>query len=445
MPLKRKIKVVKVPLDRKPEIIMPNFPIMPRLYLEQLENKTKVRPEMIGKDYNPPELEHMMTEIPVQPPVVKEEFKFTSPETDDKKSRQKSRSLRIVDLESSSGIGSKEEYKPEPKKKIEVDNDDTILGVFSKKSEEKKSEEKYEDNEEHREDRSDRKEKHRSNDGLSRLLRGDINKTDSQSVSQSSNQPVSQSNSQSNNQSNSQPILEQPKSIQINPNIPPSLSEINSGKPMVEGGVRNLSYLTKVEEEEISKKRDLLHKFQRLRRIYPGAKIPEFTEHSDLKMMEREYDFILKDLEISQFTEQWKQYLVMAFKGLEVFLINFMEFDDIQGFAQQQATKIHKYESILAEIGEKNYISDNKKWPPELRLLGLFLSEAVMFIGIKYMSKMVSGGNSSKKAPEQSFNRNYSPYDPSAQPTFNAPPSQGQKKTFRGPDIDLDEFEKKNI
>jgi hypothetical protein len=61
------------------------------------------------------------------------------------------------------------------------------------------------------------------------------------------------------------------------------------------------------------------------------------------------------------------------------------------------------------------------------------------------MTKMVSGGNSSKKAPEQSFNRNYSPYDPSAQPTFNAPPSQGQKKTFRGPDIDLDEFEKKNI
>ena len=200
MPLKRKIKVVKVPLDRKPEIIMPNFPIMPRLYLEQLENKTKVKPEMIGKDYNPPELEHMMAEIPVQPSVVKEEFKFTSPETDDKKSRQKSRSLRIVDLESSSGIGSKEEYKPEPKKKIEVDNDDTILGVFSKKSEEKKSEEKYEDSEEHREDRSERKEKHRSNDGLSRLLRGDINKTESQSVSQSSNQPISQSNKQTHKQ-----------------------------------------------------------------------------------------------------------------------------------------------------------------------------------------------------------------------------------------------------
>lgn len=433
MPLKRKIKVIKVPLDRKPDIIMPNFPIMPRLYLELLENKTKVRPEMIGKDYNPPELEHMMTEIPVQQHVVKEEFKFTSPEVDDKKSRQKSRSLRIVDLESSSGISNKEEHKPEPKKKIEIDNDDTILGVFSKKSEEKSSDNKYEDNDDHREDRSERKEKHRSNDGLSRLLRGDITTSESQSTSQSV--PIQ----------TQQTTTEQPKPIQINPNIPPSLSEINSGKPMTEGGVRNLSYLTKVEEEETSKKRDLLHKFQRLRRIYPGAKIPDFTEHSDLKMMEREYDFIVKDLEISQFTEQWKQYLVMAFKGLEVFLINFMEFDDIQGFAQQQATKIHKYESILAEIGEKNYIADNKKWPPELRLVGLFLSEAVMFVGFNYMKKMITGGGSSRKVPEQQFNRNYSPYDPSAQPTFNTPPPQGPKKTFRGPDIDLDEFEKKNI
>lgn len=442
MPLKRKIKVVKVPLDRKPEIIMPNFPMMPRLYLELLENKNKVKPEMIGKDYNPPELEHMMmAELPAQQPVqqpVKEEFKFTSPENEDKKSRHKSRSLRIVDLESSSGIASKEEYKPESKKKIEVDNDDTILGVFSKKSEEKpveRFEEKYEDDD-RREDRSERKEKHRSNDGLSRLLRGDVVTSETSNVSQSIPQPVSIQSQQ--------PTIEQSKPIQTNPNIPPSLSEINSGRPMMEGGVRNLSYLTRVEEEETSKKRDLLHKFQRLRRIYPGAKIPEFTEHSDLKMMEREYEFIVKDLEISQFTEQWKQYLVMAFKGLEVFLINFMEFDDIQGFAQQQATKIHKYESILAEIGEKNYIADNKKWPPELRLLGLFLSEAVMFVGFNYVAKMM-GGKSNKRQPQPDINRNYSPFDPNSQPTFNNAPPQGPKKTFRGPDIDLDEFEKKNI
>jgi len=429
MPLKRKIKVVKVPLDRKPEIIMPNFPIMPRLYLELLENPNKVIPELRGKDYNPPGLDQMIMEDTYNPPKsepIKEEFKFTSPENDDKKSRNKSRSLRIVDLESSSGIKT-EEKRPEIeyKKKIEVDNDDTVLGVFSKKTEEKPSEERDE-----REDRSEKREKYRSNDGLSKLLRGDINSSEVPKPTPSLPQQPSVQ-------------LEQPKPIQVNPLLPPSLSEINSGRPIDSNGVRNLSYITKTEEEETTKKRDLLHKFQRLRRVYPGAKIPEFSEHSDLKMMEREYDFIVKDLEIAQFTEQWKMYLGMAFKGLEWFLVNFMEFDDILGFAQDQATKLHKYESILAEIGEKNYISDNKKWPPELRLIGLFLTQALSFTMMKYMGKMMTGGR--RKQPQETYQpRNYSPFDPSAQPTFNAPPP-GPKKSFKGPDIDLDEFEKKNV
>jgi len=429
MPLKRKIKVVKVPLDRKPEIIMPNFPIMPRLYLELLENPNKVIPELRGKDYNPPGLDQMIMEDTYNPPKsepIKEEFKFTSPENDDKKSRNKSRSLRIVDLESSSGIKT-EEKRPEIeyKKKIEVDNDDTVLGVFSKKTEEKPSEERDE-----REDRSEKREKYRSNDGLSKLLRGDINSSEVPKPTPSLPQQPSVQ-------------LEQPKPIQVNPLLPPSLSEINSGRPIDSNGVRNLSYITKTEEEETTKKRDLLHKFQRLRRVYPGAKIPEFSEHSDLKMMEREYDFIVKDLEIAQFTEQWKMYLGMAFKGLEWFLVNYMEFDDILGFAQDQATKLHKYESILAEIGEKNYISENKKWPPELRLVGLFLTQALSFTFMKYMGKMMTGG---KRKPQQETYqpRNYSPFDPSAQPTFNAPPP-GPKKSFKGPDIDLDEFEKKNV
>ena len=384
MPLKRKIKVVKVPLDRKPEIIMPNFPIMPRLYLELLENPNKVIPELRGKDYNPPGLDQMIMEDTYNPPKsepIKEEFKFTSPENDDKKSRNKSRSLRIVDLESSSGIKT-EEKRPEIeyKKKIEVDNDDTVLGVFSKKTEEKPSEERDE-----REDRSEKREKYRSNDGLSKLLRGDINSSEVPKPTPSLPQQPSVQ-------------LEQPKPIQVNPLLPPSLSEINSGRPIDSNGVRNLSYITKTEEEETTKKRDLLHKFQRLRRVYPGAKIPEFSEHSDLKMMEREYDFIVKDLEIAQFTEQWKMYLGMTFKGLEWFLVNYMEFDDILGFAQDQATKLHKYESILAEIGEKNYISENKKWPPELRLVGLFLTQALSFTFMKYMGKMMTGG---KRKPQQ--------------------------------------------
>ena len=47
----KKINVVKIPNETiNDDIIDKNFPRMPRMYLELLENKDKIKPELLNKD-----------------------------------------------------------------------------------------------------------------------------------------------------------------------------------------------------------------------------------------------------------------------------------------------------------------------------------------------------------------------------------------------------------
>ena len=502
---KRKLKIIKVPLDKEPSLILPSFPQYPRLYLELLENKSKVKSDLKHTEYVPnytnnlqyPSHVELKTETRSELSKELEDLKIDfekdyrsdrshKPSKDDKAkksltSKQK-KPLKMIDMSDANnptsydadtnymkidGDPSKEDYSARVNAShggsaiSSISNkDDDVIGVskeysnrsrddkhksrFEKylRTDDEKKEERYDNPKEDKDikesdsatygakddkahEQSDRdkseyqsKSDKKKTDGLSKLLRGEL-----EDIS-----PVTSSNfSTPSPQSYNPPS--QSHTINTNRNLPPSIAELQSGN-VIQDTVRDLSVPSKSDELELSKKREYLYKFRQLKKSYPIAKIPEYTEYTDIRVLEREYDTVVRELNINSSVENYKRYLNMAFMGLEYALVTFLKFEDIKGFAVEQASSINQYESILMEIGEKNYLQDNKKWPAELRLLGIVFMNAAMFIGIRmfYKKSGINLSAQSRPPPPQGEYR-------------GPPPSQQGPRKMRGPDIDLDDFD----
>jgi hypothetical protein len=168
---------------------------------------------------------------------------------------------------------------------------------------------------------------------------------------------------------------------------PPSLSQINNSNNIQIGNnsYKDLSY-AKNNESEVNKKRELLFKFDILRKKHKeNTSIPNFTEHSNLNDMERVYDMSVKRLALDSKVESYKKYLMGGFMIVEFLLGNFLKFD-ISGFAKQQMLSMNSYEQLLIELGEKSYLQNKKEWPVEVRLLMLIIVNAGFFIvGKKFL------------------------------------------------------------
>lgn len=179
-------------------------------------------------------------------------------------------------------------------------------------------------------------------------------------------------------------------------------------------------------EDEEDKKRELLFKFDLLKKSYKGSHIPEFSIHSDYKTMERTYEHTVKKLSLDSTVETYKTYLIGGFMVVEYVFGSWFKFD-MQGFTQQQILSMGSYEKLLIELGEKSYVPEGSNWPVELRLLFLIIINAAFFIISKLILKktgsnlmgMVNSMNTSSAAP-------------STQP--------GAKRKMKGPSINLDEI-----
>lgn len=172
------------------------------------------------------------------------------------------------------------------------------------------------------------------------------------------------------------PIQDEPKLPTIK-EIKKTFGEKNAHETFVE-------YETAKDEND--QKRELLFKFNRLKKTYPHYQVPEFDMLSNHDNMQRTYESAMKNLSIDSSVDTYRSYLMMGFMTCELVLgkIGF----DMDGYTKQQTLHIGKYEKLLIELGEKSYVpSSINQWPVEIRLLCLILFQTTIFIVSKIILK----------------------------------------------------------
>ena len=167
----------------------------------------------------------------------------------------------------------------------------------------------------------------------------------------------------------------------------PTLAELEAGNHhKLKKELPDLTYNEGSAREEEELKREMLFKFELLKKSYKGSDVPSFTIHSDLATMERTYESTLKSLSLDASVADYKKYLLMAFMGIEFALGTVLKFD-MEGFTQQQILSMNSYERLLLEMGEKSYVPGGSKFPVEVRLLFLVAMNTAIFLIGKMFSR----------------------------------------------------------
>ena len=350
------IKVNKVPLETKGFSYPQDFSEMPRLYLEIIENKDKIKQDLINEEHT--------VDYSNKEKYIKTEETY---ENQNEQKEEEPEEEKIIDTEPIQPTA--DSIQPE----IEIPKENQVMESFTEQS-----------------DALPVEEMPPQDDTLSMRLQELLGDGSDTSVGDFS--PQSKMTSPDRIPVEKTPV-KSPAPVKASPlpkiksptKIAPTLKEIEETNGLKTN--RNLRNLNSPDPNEISDedaKREILFKFDLLRKSYPASSIPEYSIHTDLYVMQRSYKDCVRRLSLDSSVESYKTYLVYGFMGCEFIFGNFLGFD-MSGFTQQQIISMHSYEKLLIEIGEKSYIPTEENWPVEVRLLFTIIMNAAFFIVSKMM------------------------------------------------------------
>ncbi len=366
------IKVIKIPLDprEKRNKNVQAFPRMPQLYLELLENKQKIKQNLVNTDYVPTGSPVANTTESYQPSLVQKMNSIvpSSPSAFSNGSSDHSRNL--------SDASDFSDSEAEDEGSVDV-SDDAASDISHESNEDK----------------------------LSRRLKDLLD-----------------------DDSHREPTRPR-EHFKDSKDAPPTLSELENRGTVVRE--RHLPEIGRGmgDEEEEDLKREMLFKFDILRKSYgaQNSNIPEFTIHSDYRTMERSYEETMRKLSIDSTVDNYKTYLIGGFMLVEFVLGKFLKFD-MEGFTQQQIVNMSSYERLLIELGEKSYAPEGSNWPVEIRLVFLIIINAAFFVVSKILMKN-TGTNILNMINSMNVNSNN-----------NSQQIPKAKRKMKGPDLNFDDL-----
>jgi hypothetical protein len=417
-PLKKQnINIVKVPLRSSPIDRPQVFPRMPRLYLELIENKSKIKQDLIDKEYIASESPRGIEQVPKEPFTKRLDLLLSD---DDSSVGDRSRDRGNRDRDDRDRYDDRD--RDDRDRYDDRDRDDSR----SRDADTTVSELSIHENKE-RDDES------KDTDDLSIRLK-ELLKDDGSVVSDITLTPKKRhtvdnkySRPRDNNGYSTTRVNIESQSGKHFANTAPTLAELEKqGGYFPKKELRDINQPSRTDAEEEDGKREMLFKFDLLKKSYPGSNIPEYTIHTDYNTLEKSYSDVVRRLSLDSSVESYKTYLVYGFMGCEFLFGNFLGFD-MQGFTQQQIISMNSYEKLLIELGEKSYVPTQSKWPVEVRLLFMIIMNAAFFIVSKMMMKK-TGSNLMGMINNMN-----------AKPNVNSNPP-AQKKRMQGPTINVDDM-----
>ena len=416
----QKLTIIKIPLKGSYTVNKPQtFPQMPRLYLELLENKSKIRQDLINKEYVPaPKIDPYSSPPPLHSPSPSQsKYKF-SPELptltkktlksyNDTYDKQDKKFQNRLDLLLSDNNSSHSSNSIPSKPSVATNSSVSELSIYEKKMNPKPSVIEnniyYDKSKENPPPEPNQKQPSQNtkevdnvsenSDNLSLRLKellNDDSDTNNSLSADKSRKPIQDKYSKPRDKygHSIDPTFSQVHPQHPPTSMPPTLAELEAkGGYIPRQELRDINQQPFFnEQQEDDAKRELLFKFDLLRKSYPVANIADYTIHTDLNTLEKSYTDCVRRLSLDSTVENYKTYLVYGFMGCEFILGNFLKFD-MQGFTQQQIVSMQSYEKLLIELGEKSYIPSGSKWPVELRLLFMIIMNAGFFIVSKMIMK----------------------------------------------------------